>query len=124
MNRQQRRASARGVCIERSALEDAYAKGYEDAQRTTARFMTAAACLALKECFGFGAARICRVLTVMSAELTPQGHITTREAAQDVLDQTGVELDLSNPIDMVRVVHRSSRTLKEAKIDGICKKHP
>lgn len=127
MGRAERRAAARDLnratnraLSAADALEKAHKQGYnegwQDGSRQALQYLTAAACLALHDMYGFGEKRLYNVLMRMNEELLPSSlHLTTMEAAAEVLEKTGLELNFTNPLDAVRIV-----TKKKGSKQNVC----
>lgn len=82
-------------------------------------WFVAAACLALSDMYGFGAKRLYNVLMRMNEELLPSSpHLTTSEAAAEVLEKTGLELNFENPLESVCIVLK-----KKGSKQDVCKEH-
>lgn len=121
MGRAERRAAARDLnratnraLSAADALEKAYRQGWDEGWKSGSRqalqYLTAAACLALSDMYGFGEKRLYKVLMRMNEELLPSSpHLTTSEAAAEVLAKTGLELNFENPLESVCIVLKKER---------------
>lgn len=130
MGRAERRAAARDLnratnraLSAADALEKAYRQGWDEGWKSGSRqalqYLTAAACLALSDMYGFGEKRLYKVLMRMNQELLPSSpHLTTMEAAAEVLEKTGLELNFENPLESVCIVLK-----KKGSKQYVCKEH-
>lgn len=110
MGRAERRAAARDLnraanraLSAADALEKAYRQGWDEGWKSGSR-------QALSDMYGFGAKRLYKVLMRMNEELLPSSpHLTTSEAAAEVLAKTGLELNFENPLESVCIVLKKER---------------
>lgn len=86
------------------AYDDGWHEGWSAGARQALQFLTAGVCLALTDLYGFKQKRLYKVVMRMNQELLPStNHLTSQEAAEEVLAKSGLELVFDNPLDAVRI---------------------
>lgn len=90
-------------------------EGFKQSAMTTIQSVYGAILLASHELFGFGQERGIRLLNRMHVLLVEM--LTSEELAQRVLDEVGVEIDWSQPIELAQPKEpiRKSKQTKEAQ---------
>ena len=76
---------------QKDAKEEAYNKGFSDANRYASKVMIACACLALNEAFGFGEQRMQRFAEAFRAKLIDV--LDGSDAIQEVKERFGISVE-------------------------------
>lgn len=97
------RIQRNGITLEdvRNAEDQAYADGAKAGMQNTMKMCYAAACMALRELYGFGRDRCARVLNAMDEKIVYA--LTSEEMIQEVFDAMKLEIEFNAPIgDRIR----------------------